>query len=151
MLYLSSKVKTIWTKILSGLKRNFKKNINSFCLMSEVLFFFGTDTKRWTNGKRMKQNKSCLKMMLNRLKGSFKRKIFINSLCLMSQVLLFFGASRWTNGKRMKQNKSCPERKACSVATWMKRKGMNKLPKVYKTPQTLEWYLLFVNDNYVKK
>ena len=45
--------------------------------------------------------------MLNRLKGSFKRKIYINSFCLMLQVLFFFGASRWKNSKRMKQNKSC--------------------------------------------
>ena len=123
-------------KMLNRLKRNFKRKIciNSFWLMLQVLFFFGTG--RWTNGKRMKQNKSCLKMMLNRLKGSFKRKIFINSLCLMSQVLLFFGASRWTNGKRMKQNKSCPERKACSVATWTKRKGMYKPPKIYNRSDT---------------
>ena len=34
--------------------------INSFCLMSQVLFFFDTSTR--TNDKRMKQNQSCLKM-----------------------------------------------------------------------------------------
>ena len=45
--------------------------------------------------------------MLNRLKRSFKRKIYINSFCLTSQVSFFFSANRWTNGKRMKQNKSC--------------------------------------------
>ena len=48
-------------KMLSRLKRNFKREIyiNTFCLMLQVLFFFGTS--RWNNGKRMKQNKSCLK------------------------------------------------------------------------------------------
>ena len=47
--------------MLDRLKRNLKKNyIYSFCLMSQVLFFFGAS--RWTNGKRMKQNKSYLKM-----------------------------------------------------------------------------------------
>ena len=38
-------------KMLNRLKRN----LESFCLMPEVLFFF--DAGRWTNGKRMKQNK----------------------------------------------------------------------------------------------
>ena len=49
-------------KMLNRLKRNFKRKIyiNSFCLMSQVLFFFGAG--RWTNGKRMKKNRSCLKM-----------------------------------------------------------------------------------------
>ena len=49
-------------KMLKRLKRNFKRKvyINSFCLMSKVLFFFGAG--RWTNSKRMKQNKSCLNM-----------------------------------------------------------------------------------------
>ena len=49
-------------KRLNKLKRNVKRKIyiNSICLMSEVLFFFGTG--RWTNGKRIKQNKSCLKI-----------------------------------------------------------------------------------------
>ena len=94
-------------KMLNRLKRNFKRKIyiNSFCLTSQVLFFFGVGW--WTNGRRMKQNESCLKMMLIRLKRSFKRKISINNFCLMSQVLFFFGADRWTIGKRMKQNKSC--------------------------------------------
>ena len=48
-------------KMLSRLKRNFKRKIyiNSFCLMSQILFF---SAGRRTNGKRMKQNKSCLKM-----------------------------------------------------------------------------------------
>ena len=45
--------------------------------------------------------------MLNRLKGSFKRKIYINSFCLMLQVLFFFGAGKWTDGKRMTRNKGC--------------------------------------------
>ena len=54
-------------KMLNRLKRNFKRKIyiNSFCLMSQVLFFFGAG--RWTNGKRMKQNKSCLKMWRYRI------------------------------------------------------------------------------------
>ena len=49
-------------KMLNRLKINFERKIyiNTFCLMSHVVFFFGTG--RWTNGKRMKQNKSCLKM-----------------------------------------------------------------------------------------
>ena len=49
-------------KMLNILKRNFKRKIyiNSLCLMSQVLFFFGAG--RWTNGKRMKQNKGCLKI-----------------------------------------------------------------------------------------
>ena len=44
-------------KMLNSVKRNFKQKsyINSFCLMSQVLFFFGAS--RWTNGKRMKQKK----------------------------------------------------------------------------------------------
>ena len=41
--------------------------------------------------------------MLNKLKRSFKRKIYINSFCLMSQVLFFLGSSRWTHGKRTKK------------------------------------------------
>ena len=53
-------------KMVNRLKRNFKrKNYISFCLMSQVLFFFGT--RRWTNGKRMKQNKSCLNMWRHRI------------------------------------------------------------------------------------
>ena len=39
--------------------------INSFCLMSSVLFLFGTD--RWTNDKRMKQGKSYLKIWRHRI------------------------------------------------------------------------------------
>ena len=48
--------------MLDRLKRNFKRKTykNNFCLMSQVLFFFGAG--RSTDGKRMKQNKSCLKM-----------------------------------------------------------------------------------------
>ena len=93
--------------------------------------------------------------MLNRLKRNFKRKIYINSFCLMSQVLFFFGAGRWTNGKRMKPNKSCwnmwrhiilpirdilRESKACSITTWTKRKGMNKLLKIYNRSDFL-WHV----------
>ena len=42
-------------KMLNRLKRNFERKIymNNFCLMSQVLFFFGAG--RWTDGKRMKQ------------------------------------------------------------------------------------------------
>ena len=49
-------------KMLNRLKRNFKRKIymNNFCLMSQVLFFFGAG--RWANGKRLNQNKSCLKV-----------------------------------------------------------------------------------------
>ena len=49
-------------KMLNRLKRNFKRKvyINSFCLMSQVFFFFGAG--RWTNGKRIEQNKGCLNM-----------------------------------------------------------------------------------------
>ena len=49
-------------KMLSKLKNNSKRKIyiNNFCLMSQVLFFFGAG--RWTNCKRSKQNKSCLKV-----------------------------------------------------------------------------------------
>ena len=49
-------------KMLSRLKRKFKRKIyiSSFCLMSQILFFFSAG--RRTNGKRMKKNKSCLKM-----------------------------------------------------------------------------------------
>ena len=59
--YMSSKVKTSMKEMLNRLKRNFKRNIylNRFCLMSQVLFFYGAG--RWANGKRMKQNKRCLK------------------------------------------------------------------------------------------
>ena len=54
-------------KMLNTLKRNFKRKIytNTFCLMSQVLFFFGAG--RWTNNKRMKQNKSYLKMWRYRI------------------------------------------------------------------------------------
>ena len=54
-------------KMLNRLKRNFKRKfyINSFCFMSQVLFFFGAG--RWTDGKRMKQNKSCSKMWRYRI------------------------------------------------------------------------------------
>ena len=48
---------------LKNLERN--NDTNSFCLMSPVLFFFGTS--KWTNGKRMKQNKGCLKMWCYRI------------------------------------------------------------------------------------
>ena len=49
-------------KMLNRLTRNSKRKIyiSSFCLILQVLFFFSAG--RWTNGKRMKQNKSCLKM-----------------------------------------------------------------------------------------
>ena len=49
-------------KMFNRLKRNFKRKIyiNSFCLMSKVVFFFGAS--RWTNDKRKKPHKSCLKM-----------------------------------------------------------------------------------------
>ena len=42
-------------KMLNRLKRNFKRKIyiNSFCLMSQVLFFFGAG--RWTNDEAMKK------------------------------------------------------------------------------------------------
>ena len=42
-------------KMLNRLKRNFKRKIymNNFCLMSQVLFFFGAG--RWADGKTMKQ------------------------------------------------------------------------------------------------
>ena len=54
-------------KMLNRLKRDFKRKIciNSFFLMSQVLFFFGAC--RWTNGKRLKQNESCLKMWRYRI------------------------------------------------------------------------------------
>ena len=54
-------------KMLNRLKRDFKRKIciNGFFLMSQVLFFFGTC--RWTNGKRLKQNESCLKMWRYRI------------------------------------------------------------------------------------
>ena len=60
MLYFWFKSKDKYKrKMLNKLKINFDRKIyiNSFCLMSHVLFFFGTG--RLTNGKRMKQNKSC--------------------------------------------------------------------------------------------
>ena len=49
-------------KMLNRLKRNFNRKIyiNSFCLMSQALFFFGTG--RRTNGKTIKKSRSCLKM-----------------------------------------------------------------------------------------
>ena len=49
-------------KMGNRLKINFegKIYINSFCLMSQVLFFFGAG--KLTNSKRMKQNKSRFKM-----------------------------------------------------------------------------------------
>ena len=49
-------------KMLNRLKRNFKRkiNISSFWLLSKVLLLVGTG--RLTNGKSMKQIKSCLKM-----------------------------------------------------------------------------------------
>ena len=51
--------------MLNRLKRNFKRKIymNNFCLMSQVLFFFGA-SRRTDDGKRMKKNKSYLKMTL---------------------------------------------------------------------------------------
>ena len=67
-------------KMLNRLKRNFKRKIyiNSFCLMSQVLFFFGAG--RWTNGKRMKQNKSCLKMWHYRISPIRGNKTWKQSL-----------------------------------------------------------------------
>ena len=49
-------------KMLNRLTRNSKRKIyiSSFSLILQVLFFFNAG--RWTNGKRMKQNKSCLQM-----------------------------------------------------------------------------------------
>ena len=49
-------------KMLNRLKRKIKRKtyVNSFCLMSQVLLFFGAE--RLTNSKRINQNKSCLKM-----------------------------------------------------------------------------------------
>ena len=54
-------------KMLNRLKRNFKRKIyvNSFCLRWQVLLFFGAG--RWTDGKRMKQHKSCFKMWIYRI------------------------------------------------------------------------------------
>ena len=42
--------------MLNRLKRNFKSKIymNNFCLMSQVLFFFGA-SRRTDDGKRMKK------------------------------------------------------------------------------------------------
>ena len=49
-------------KMLNRLQGNYKRKIfiNSFCLKWQVSFFFGAG--RWTNGKTMKQNISCLKI-----------------------------------------------------------------------------------------
>ena len=69
------------TKMFSRLKRNFERKdyINSFYVMSQVLFSFGA--AGWTNGKRIKQNKSCLKMWRHRISPiqwytSWKQSLF---------------------------------------------------------------------------
>ena len=69
------------------LKRNFKRKIyiNSFCLMSQVLFFCSAG--RWTIGKRIKQNKSCLKIWHYR----------ILSMCESKACFIVM----WTKRKRM--------------------------------------------------
>ena len=40
-----------------------------------------------------KSNDKYERKMLNRLKGNFKRKIYINSFCLMPEALFFFSTS----------------------------------------------------------
>ena len=114
--------------------------------------------------------------MLNRLKRNFKRKIYINSFCLMSQVLFFFGAGRWTIGKRVKQYESCLKmwRSRISLIQWYKtskqslfhchvneeKEWINCKKYIIDLTScstyrhfysTCKRYLLFVNDNFVKK
>ena len=115
-------------KMLNRLKRNFKRKIyiNSFCLMSQVLFFFSAD--RWTNGKRMKKNKSCLKMWCYKILPIQGYKMWKQSLfhCCVNEE------KWWINcWKLLVDEMSCNTHRCFS--------------------STCKWYLLFVNDNFVEK
>ena len=84
--------------------------------------------------------------MLNRLKRNFERKIYISSFCLCLKSYFSLSPAdeqmvkEWNKIKvvqkcdvtefRWYDDIQC-ESKACSTATWTKRKGMNKLPKIY--------------------
>ena len=84
--------------------------------------------------------------ILNRLKRNFNWKIYINCFCLMSQVLFYLVpvdeqmVKEWNKIKVVQKcdvtefcwynNIRC-ESKACSTATWTKRKRMIKMPKIY--------------------
>ena len=109
-------------EIHNRLKRNFKRKIyiNSFCLMSQILFFFSAG--RWTNGRRIKQNKSCLKIWHYR----------ILSICESKACSIVM----WT--KRIRMNK-LPNIDLSSGSTYRNFSSMCK------------WYLLFVNDNFAMK
>ena len=115
-------------KMLNRLKRNFKRKnyINSFCLMPQVLFFFSAD--RWTNGKRMKKNKSCLKMWCYKILQIQGYKMWKQSLfhCCVNEE------KWWINCWRLLIDQtSCSTHRCFS--------------------STCKWYLLFVNDNFVEK
>ena len=94
-------------KMLNKLKRNFKRKVYINCLMSQVLFFFCAG--RWTNGKRMKQNKSCLNMWRHRISPiwwytTWKQSLFhclvncqkyIIDLTSCSMYRHFFSTCKW--------------------------------------------------------
>ena len=114
-----------------------------------------------------KSNGKYERKMLNRLRRNFKRKIYVNSFCLMSQVFFFFGGSRWTDGKRMKQNKSCLKLWRYRIlpvyndirheTLFYRNVNQNKedeniwLILLVAHTGTCKWYLLFVNNSFVKK
>ena len=116
-------------KMLNRLKRNFERKIyiNSFCLMSQVLFFFGAG--RWTNGKRMKQNKSCLKMWRHRISP-------IRWYTTWKQSLFHCQRERRERGW-INCQKYIIDLTSCSTYRHFS--------------STCKWYLLFVNDNFVEK
>ena len=104
---------------LKNLERN--NDINSFCVMSPVLFFFGTS--KWANGKRMKQNKGCLKMWCYRISSIQWYKMWKQYLfhCHVNEK------RGWINCR-----KYIIDLASCSTCR--------------HTTCTCEWYLLFVNN-----
>ena len=115
-------------KMLNRLKRNFKRKIyiNSFCLMSQVLFFF--DAGRWTNGKRMKQNKLFKNVTLQNFADMMIWDVKAKLVPLPREQR----ERRWINcGTYIIDLTSC--------STYRHFSSMCK------------WYLLFLNDNFVEK
>ena len=120
-------------KMLNRLKRNFRRKIyiNSFCLMSHVLFSFGVG--RWTNEtKRVKQNKSCLKMWRHRISPIQWYTMIYDVKAKLVLLPRERTERRWINCR-----KYIIDLASCSTYRHFF--------------STCKWYLLFVNDNFVEK
>ena len=100
--------------------------INSFCLISSVLFLFGAD--RWTNGKRMKQSNSCLKMWRHRIS-------LIRLFDVKAKLVPL--PREWRERGWMNCGKYVMDLTPCSMYRHFS--------------STCKWYPLFVNNNFVEK